>query len=478
MRKWAATFLIFLLANCGWQEVFGQVSPAPAFTPSQPSRPMSPSDRLADPNRSVKAKIEVAQALLTGGDEQAIGVLKDFLSRNDNHSAQVAIAEAVTESQDEHKELFEPLLAVLLDGDPTVKAPVARAMVRLASDRMLDRLLAVAHDRKASPSGRLELVKAFHLVPDWHVLDALVVLTDDEDAQIRQAAADSLARLTNITDFADDPAQWKQWWEVEKSRDRTALLADIAVRQARRRASLEADNARLRERLGAALSDLYAASPPAQRQTILLGFLKDSLSEVRLAGLQLADRQLAASEEISSEIRQEAKDLLADGDCRVRQETAIVVANLADGDALTCLLDRLKVENSTLVRCSLVQALGQLRQSQALPAVLAEVDSKHPDVAAAAAAALAHIAGAVELGNAQRTAAAEAMVSSYRQVRRPADEADLREALLSAMGVVGDGSLSPLLREALLDKNAKVRLAAAISLGKVGKADAADSWRL
>jgi len=422
--------------------------------------------QLADPSRASKTKLEAAEILLSRQSPQANEALKGFLLRGDNRAAQIAVAEAIASCQVERQEFIEPLLTVLKGPDPLARPAAARALARYRNFGVLDRLLAIAQDRSADPLVRANVIVALRTVLDKKVVDALVSLLEEPDPVVTAAAAESLAALTNIRAFGADSLQWKLWWDANKDKDRWVWLNELAEGLARTKSALEADNALLRDRLARAMSDLYDATPTGQRDALVMTFLGDPLSDIRLAGLRLLDRRLAANETVTSEMRLSARALLADTDARVRQEAALLTAALGDKETLAALLDRLAAEDAPLVRRALLKALGQLHQAEALPAVLVEVRSRHDDVAAAAADALARIASRNAMEGQRRSAAVEALVERYRQAAGGGVE--LREALLAAMGVVGDETFAPVLGEAMKDPSAKIRLAAVTALGRVG----------
>lgn len=466
--------MLIALGCVGWLAGVCLAQTAPASTAPQDLELTTLTGQLTDASRSPKTRQEAAAMLLARDDSRAAEILLGVLSANDNPSAQIAIAEAIAASPAEHPNFIDPLLAALRQGDASVRAPAARALVRQRNSGATDKLVALARDALADGALRADVIAALSAAPDKRTVEAMVGLLDDPAAAVRSAAAESLAKLTNIRAFGDDAAQWKQWWKANKDKDRSAWVADLADGLARAKAALEADNARLRERLTRTISELYDATAVTQRETMLVGLLKDPLADVRLIALRLVDRRIASNEPVSVEVRSEVRALLADTDRRIRQQAPIVTASLADGDALTALLNRLAVEDSPQVREALLKALGQLRQAEALPAVLAEINSRHGNVSAAAAVAMARIASRVPLDEAQRKGASEAIVLRYRAIDPSAGEGVvLREALLSAMGVVGEESLMPVLAEALKDPSAKVRLAAAGALARVGKAAAA-----
>jgi HEAT repeat protein len=216
---------------------------------------------------------------------------------------------------------------------------------------------------------------------------------------------------------------------------------------------------------------MYAATPVSSQDAALVAFLKDPLPDVRLVGLTLTDRRIAAGgAETPHDLRVQVRLLLGDADERVRRSAASLMPNLTDQDAMAPLLERLKIEDSPLVRQALVKALGQFKDAKALPAVIAEIDSKYEQVAASASASLARLASNGLLNATQKAQAAGALIKRYHTIGQgaPADGAGLREALLTAMGVLGDPSFVPVLQEAAGDRAATVRLAAVGGLAQLG----------
>ena len=447
---------------------------SPATVPAEQIELATLEGQLKDSSRSPKTRTETAGLLLVQSGPRATEILLASLAAKDDPALQIAVAGAIAAGPAERKEFIEPLWAMLRSGEPLVRGPAAHALARYRGFGVTEKLIALARDRSADAAVRADVVVALSATPDKRTVEAMVGLLDDPATAVRSAAAESLVKLTNIRAFGDDAEQWKQWWRANKDKDRSAWVADLADSLARAKAALEADNARLRDRLTAAMSDLYEATPPAQREALLMGFLKDPMPDARLAGLRLVDRRIASNDPISPEVRSQVRALLADSEGRVRQEAAIQVATLADSQALQALLDRLTMEDSPAVREALLKAVGQLRQGEALPAVLAEIGSRYENVSAAAAAALVRIASKVPLDETQRREAAEAILLRYDAADpSAAEDTPLREALLSAMGAVGEEPFMPVLQEATKDPSAKVRLAAVASLAQVGKAAAA-----
>lgn len=240
-------------------------------------------------------------------------------------------------------------------------------------------------------------------------------------------------------------------------------------------ASLEAENERLRKRLARAMSDLHAALPIDQRPAMLLGLLTDPLADVRLAGAGIAYRTLAAGDTISDEARAQIRSMIDDSDPRCRRAGVLLLATLGDEKSLPDVLARLKTEQNSSVRQALLTAAGQLRSPEALEAVLAEIPSRSDEISAAAARALARIIENHELPAESKAETAKVLIARYRTARKADNSASLREALLAAMGQVGDKKLSGVISKALGDTAAAVRLAAVNALVEVGDESATDS---
>ena len=452
----------------------GAASPKP-LTAEQEMELKTFAAQLAEPGRSTKTKLEAAELLLTRSYPQAVKTLEGFLSDRTNRPARIAIAQAIVQVGGARKVFIAPLTAMLTGEDVAVRGAAARALATYKNHGVTAKLIQIATDAKRDQAVRLTVIGALQRVLDKVAVDALVRLLDDRDQAIRAAAAGALAKLTNIRAFGTSRTQWRSWWEENKDKPRSEWLADLADRLARSKAVVEANNERLRDRLVRAMEDLYAATAPARRDALLMGFLKDPLADVRMVGVRLIERKLGSSEKVPADIRGQAGAMLADADPRVRRSAALLVANFADPDAGKVLLERLKTEQAPEVRGALLTALGQLQDPAGLEAILESCRSKHVDVAAAAARALGRVAAKHAIAGEMRTRAVRALVDRYTQTADAENGAHLREALLTAMGVLGDEKFIPVLRGAFKDTAAVVRLAAVNGLQKFGKADMAQA---
>jgi len=451
------------------------IAAAPAFAQTR-HRPLQPTEelelnmltgQLADAKRDPKTKLEAAELLLTRTYPQAAEALKTFLSDAANQAAQLAVAEAIARRGAGAVEFIEPLLAMMTGTEPAVREPAARALVTYKDNGVIDRLIAIARDEKADKSVRMVTVAALRWLLDKRAVDSLVALLSDRDAEVRAAAADALARLTNIRAFGNNARRWRQWWDQNKTKPASEWLADLAENLAREKARLEGENAALRRRLAAAMMDLYAATAPAEQERMLLGLLKDPLPDVRLVGVRLADRRAQAGGKLGDELRTQARAMLAEAEPDLRGASAGLLGTLGDAASVPALLAQLKAEDAPPVKQALLTALGQFADPNAVAPVLAEVASKYEAVAAAAAAALGRMAAKSPLEPKARAEAVRTLLRCYSQSASAGDGAVLREAVLTAMGALADKQFSPALRRGLKDPAATVRLAAVKGLARL-----------
>ncbi|MCY2932332.1 MAG: HEAT repeat domain-containing protein [Planctomycetota bacterium] len=425
--------------------------------------------QLADPARSAQTKVEAAELLLTRTYPQAAAAAVEFLNSPTNHAARLAIAQAIAKNGAAGGGQFAaPLMAMLTGDDATLMVPAAEALAGCGDPKVLDSLLALAGNAKADRTVRLAVIKAMAKVLDKEAVDVLVRLLDDPAPAIAQAAAASLARMTNIRAFGQDARQWKTWWDANKHKTRTQWLEDLADALARSQRETEQELTVVRDRLRKAVSDLYVATALDNRYARLTEFLKDPLADVRLEGLALTDARVVSGERVGPEVRRRVEELLADTDWRVRAAAGPVLANLGEPDAVDRLLARLKDEEVPEVRAGLLTATGLLRDPKAVPVVLPEIASRHDRVSAAAATALGQIAAKAPLTEETRARAAGLLAQRYNLAAATGDGAPLREKLLTAISIVGRTEFLGLLQQALKDPDAAVRLAGVNGLAGLG----------
>lgn len=430
-------------------------------------------NQLTDPARTARTRLEAARMLLGRTSAEAEKILLQSLSDSSNPQAQAAVAEAVAHDGGAGEAFVEPLMAMLLGDDPGVRSPAARALVSFRDHGVRGRLLQIAGDGRRLRDVRIATIEALQRVLTRECIEVLIDLLGDADPAVRIAAADSLRRMTNIPDYGTSRALWESWWSKQKKLSDPLWLEEMIDRQARAKMALEIESADLRERLVKVMLEIYNASSKPRRPAILAVMLNDPVSEVRLLGATLVDRMLTENEPVPPDLRQRVRRLLYDGDPRVRKAAALLEAGLADESTTRLLLGRLRVESLPEVRVGLIRALGQLPPTnETYREVLREVADEDDRQAIAAAEALARMAQTRPLAEDRRKQAARALADRYRQAGATGNAVALRESLLNALGVVGDGQARPIFLDALKDDSGVIRLAAVGGLATIGASEA------
>lgn len=430
-------------------------------------------NQLTGPTRAARTRLEAARMLLGRTRPEARNILLRSLSDTSNPQAQIAVAEAIAHDGGAGKPFIDPLIAMLLGEEPMVRSPAARALVSFRDFGVREKLLQIASDGRRLRDVRIATIEALQRVVTRPCIEVLIKLLGDSDPAVRVAAARSLRRMTNIPDYGTSRALWQAWRAEQNELSGQRWLEEMIDRQARAKMTLETESADLRERLVKVMLEIYNASRKPRRPAILAGMLKDPVADVRLLGAMLVDRMLSENEPVPPDLRQRIRRLLYDGDPRVRKAAALLEAGLADERTTRLLLGRLHVEPLPEVRVGLLRALGQLLPTdETYREVLDEIAGEDDRQAIAAAEALARMAQTRPLDEDRRKRAARALADRYRQAGGNGNGVALRESLLNALGVVGDGQARPIFLEALQDESGVIRLSAVGGLATIGATDA------
>lgn len=468
---------LLLLAVCGCAAVAApgeaQTAPTPeTLTVQQQTELETLTRQLRDADRTAQTKFEAATILLTRSYPQAHQRLAQFLIGPENTPARLAVAGAIASSGLTHPQFVEPLLAMIRSEQPELRQAAAGALGAYKDPAVIEQLAALAGDGSAGVDQRLSAISALSRILDRRAVDALITLLDSHDPAVRAATGEALGTLTGIHSFGADPVRWRDWWELNKHKDRQQWLEDLLESLSRQNAQVEAEAGRLRSRLGESLAALYESTAGPDRPGLLMNYLNDPLPAVRLAGLELSLLRVRRDEPLAPDAGQRVRALLDDDDAPVRSAATTLLARLNDPEATNLLLARLEGESSGRVREALVTALGELRAAEAVDALLSALQSEPNGVAVAAARALSRVAESSELPPAQADRAAEVLTARFER-SNPA-QAALREAMLEAMGAFARPAMQPMIAEALTDPMATVRLAAVRAAAAVGTAELAE----
>jgi len=277
---------------------------------------------------------------------------------------------------------------------------------------------------------------------DTGVVNALIARLDDENADVRRAAASSLGKLKD-------------------SRAVPGLIGALKDRDAKVRA---------------AAAEALAEFEDARAIAPLTDLLNDQSTEVKQSALE------ALSHFEDNLPSAPIVRLLADPDEDVRQNAAHLAGKLRDRTA-TGPLAKLIGDPSANVRQAAIEAIGELGDPAAAVALTPALSDADPNVREQALSTIEELKAPIAESTlialmrdrdpnvrqkAVELAGERSIVGAVPTMRRMLEDPnpDVREAAVGALGNIADSAAYDALRGALSSKDAKVRRAAAEALGE------------
>jgi len=373
----------------------------------------------------------------------------------------------------------EPLVSAVESSDAAIE-PVAGSLAALAPDQLTARLQAIAAEHTADASITAQLIdcaKRHGSNPALareiamalgscrtrpaakQLVSLLAAARDSESIRIIQAA---LERSTGKLGIASDDLAWSAYLRTIPESD-AAWQAEVTRNLAAARDAKAAEAAALTTRLTDSLRTLHLATPPEQRWPLLSSMLGDALAPVNLLALDLISRELSANNRPDATIAAAVLKLVRSSDDRVREQAAILVANLAPTGAAESLNDALEHETSPRAAAAMLAATSRWPEAAFEPSVVRWLKSD----AAASNEARAARDGAIEAAWALYRAGYlrdEDAAKPIREVLRDISLGDLSGAGCQLRVEIGDSSDRDAVAVLLGSKIPAQRLAAATSL--------------
>jgi hypothetical protein len=286
------------VAACLLPVALGQGPPAAEPVAEQPAAPADPESILFNPDAADDARAGAAALIVE--QQRFDGLATALEASGDPIAARHAI---------------DALLAGADTGDASRRALGAAAL--LAPDESAERALAGLGESRSRAAVRA----------------ALRVYTADRAPSVRAAALRALIRQTGMSQLGDDPARWRAWWTEVEWLSEPEWRARVATAQGDRAHRLEQQRDALAARLVDAHRRLHAALPPEQRSTLVAELIVDERVELRLLGLDLAQRAMLNARPLTDGALAAAIEQMRDPDDRVRTQAAQVVGRASPPNA-------------------------------------------------------------------------------------------------------------------------------------------------
>lgn len=461
--------------------------------PGQAAAPQTPASQAAGPAPSVFTTAELddllglvtgnnttearklgAKKLLEVGSPEAADRLVLVLRASvPDLAAQTAVCRAIANTDKPMPVLIEPLLRLLTSPHSDLVEAAVEALRRFDGAAVVERLRPLAVEDSIAPETRLAAINALGAMGErFQAVELLVKLTQEESSSVRSAALAALTRATGVEQT--DPASAINWWRQRENMSEADWLTEIHERCVTQNNRLRAERTQMSARLVSAYREVYLHTLEADRPQKQLSFLTDELPEVRSLGLDLVNAAITDRKDTTAEIKARLAEMISDPDPALRLKVAQIIGDLRLTGVSSRLVESLSGEADHRVRAALVNAIGRLDGTAAVPALIERLNDDMPSVVAQSALALATIARSAESDdNATVPMVAGALAKRFAGL--PMHEEEVREKFLDAMMRIGSESFRPIFKaEMAADSSVRVRRAAIAGLAAFGDMAAAD----
>lgn len=366
----------------------------------------------------------------------------------------------------------EPLLKAIQAEQANLRLAAAEALARSDSVLVLHRLLGIAEDPQASIPARQAAALALGKSGQKNAVPALLSLLSSDTPAIRQTAAAALEELTGL-DHGNNLAAWQEWWSNHKDLGETEWLLSRNALFVDRSRRLQNDLQRAEAEILRLHQQLYARTPRADRVNHFRQLAQNEYASVRVQAIAWIVETLTDAN--SSELKPLADLLLAfseDGVEAVQRQAVLALEKTDDPRAFERLLTLLN-SNSLEVRAAAARSLGRYRCPQSVSR--AEMNSRAVKALEKALSdpSLVVVAEAVESLGSLGVPEAAPIITGL--LRHPADP--VRQAAARALEQVADPASLSALTTALDDPVPGVRFHVVGALARLGQSEALEAPR-
>lgn len=431
---------------------------------------------LNDAASTPQQREEAARRLVSRSSKEADEILLRLLTNFSHQQGQLAVARALAFSSDPNDSFITPL-ANLLGTDRDLTAAAAAALAGYKTNELArQKLTAYVNNLSQTVALRVGAIRAMGRLVDKRTAGTLIAIInrENENALVRDAAADALIEMTGLSRFGRDVQQWNQWWQASRSKTdadwSTDLLNKNAVRANELHNQLQKDQRFIAKIIRDQYNDKSVAD--AERERVLIGHMQSDSEGARLAAVQVVYEEATqfGGARISAAVLASLRAMVGDSSAEVRVRVARTLSTANDPGAVDALLAQLSQEKEPDVQAAILQALGPSRDLRAVEPLLARLNDPSYTVAKAAADALRDLAGTLRE---EKNATIAAQVANRLRQRLGGTEtvlaARLRESIVEAMARLGHRSSLPVFYELLApgQEATRVRIFALRGLGLI-----------
>ena len=328
---------------------------------------------------------------------------------------------APTDTQPAGPQPLELMAAILSPQDDAARLPSATKLVTLGTadaNKVVTTILEQANNTPAKIAVCQAISNAGLSTPEFRT--PLLHLLDSNELTVQQAAYEALGAYS-------DP-------ETVARRTSVRRIQKIA---------------KLIETLRETMQRLYEVLPEAEHPPLLEGWLKSSIEEVQLAALEYIHEPLRKTGALPAEnLLVQMRRMLTDSEPEARLKVVTVLRDCHQVEDAVLLRKLLETPQSDAIKEAIYNALGKLGDVASIPVCIDGLNDPADAVAAEAAGALGKLEPPA--GDPIRAQVVDALTA---RAEAPMNNAQLRENMLDAMGVLKEPAFAPvLIKHASIDE--------------------------
>jgi len=432
-------------------------------------------DLLVEPNPP-KARRTGARELISSPWPQSVDILVSVLQNDKDPVAQMAVIEVIAETAVASPRFIDPLMTLLGSKDERMRESAAAALAMYKDGGVVDRLSRLARGAvqpAADLSARLAAIRALSQMGESReAMDSLVRLLDDGNPEVRTKVMQAIRDAAGV-EFEGDIAAIYKWWETNREKSALDRLRDRVYVLSKQNRQLRRDLEAAQTTLVATLRDLYLLKPDAQKPDALLDYLRHPSENVRLLGLDLVGAMLTDRKSLPEAVLRRLRGMIPDISSKVRQKVVLTLRDLHATSDAGLILAQYRQETDSAVRAAMLNALGRLRNPDAIDVMIQALSSDDKQVVVEGALSLG-VLGEKGSASPERIVPAIAPLTACYRKWAGSDQ-QLREQLLEAMALIADPQFAPIFVSGLAsEKDAAVRQAAARGIAALGKPENAE----
>ncbi len=325
-------------------------------------------------NKNEQLRIDAAGVMLFKEEPAARKILIDALRQSENKEARAAVCKALSQARGawrpiKNKEDFiQPLLDILTEEEDSTTAKLAAdATLIFSYDQISEQLNEIITDTSLPAVARLNAVYALELHPDMRVAIKLIMLLDDPEKQVSEAAEKTLRSL-GVQPGKDPAARKKTIAELERQGSE-AFLRNLLIREESRVREMTIEMNLWQGLYLAALGKIYdGLGDEAAKGKFLAEHLSNPHPIVKLWALEKAYQwRVRPGSRLPAELKLILINLIPDQNKDVRLRTANLLSLIGEISSAQPLLAQLDIEQDDEARMELLVALGGACYSASLP---------------------------------------------------------------------------------------------------------------